>query len=370
MAGVVVIAAGGTGGHVYPALAVAREIMELAPETEITFVGTATGLESRLVRDAGFRFQSVAASPWKRNSPATLVSGSLRAVRGAITASGILRRARVKVVFSTGGYVSAPTLLAAVIGRVPIVLHEPNAVPGVVTRIFSRWASVVTVGTESARRRVAGRRLRVTGVPVRRSLLESTREQIRRRFGIDDKTCVVIVMGGSQGSKAVNDAMAGALHRLESSSCPLAITWIRGGRETAPMPDRPTHPRVMVRVLEYVDDMGPLLREADLVVARAGASTVAELLAVGVPSILIPYPHAAEDHQRRNARDLAIAGATEVIEEPELTSALLAERILALAGDPGCRARMGEAARRAGRPDAARVIAAEVLGIMTGEGNC
>ncbi len=355
------IAAGGTGGHVYPAVAVARELAALAPGRPLTFLGGAAGLEARVVPREGFRFLAVPSGPWRRSRPWTAVRGAALALQGAVRARAVLRAERASAVFSTGGFAAAPTLIAAAATGIPIVLHEPNEVPGLVTRLFARVAARVTTGSAGAAARIGGARVLVTGVPVRASLLAGDREADRRALGVPPEAFVVLVLGGSQGASAINDAVAAALPLLADAPAPIVLVWAcgRGGEAAATAAADRFAGRA--RGPADHDANGGPVRSADAAVARAGASTVAELMAGGVPAILVPYPHAAANHQWHNASALAREGAALLLEEPRLDGRRLAELLHALAADRGRREAMAERARASGRPGAARAVAEAVL---------
>lgn len=359
----IVIAAGGTGGHVYPALAVAAELAELAPDSPIVFIGTATGLESRIVPAGGWTFEPVRAFPWRRSRPWTLVSASVGAVAGAWSAVRLLKKVNAGVVFSTGGYASAPVLLAAAVSGVPIVLHEPNARPGVVTRIFGRMASRVTVVSAEAGRRFPSSRTGVTGVPVRRSFASMGREEARKKMNLGGEFAL-LVLGGSQGAGAINLALESALPLLSGARGRLSIIWVCGKRDFDRARAAAGSAPVSVSPHSYIDDLGSVLPACDAVVGRAGASATAEILVSGLPSILVPYPFAAADHQRLNAEAIERAGAAKVLAERFLSGESLAHEILGLMSDPGKLAEMGRCARATGKPGAARTVAGEVLSAM------
>ena len=380
------IAAGGTGGHLYPAIAVARELAELAPGTAVTFVGRAGGLEERVVPREGFPFAAVECGPWRRGTPSSLLTGCLLAARGAFTARRIIRTAGASAVFSTGGFTSVPVLLAATASRVPFVLHEPNQLPGVVTRVFGRFAQKVTVGYADAAGRFPSSRTLVTGVPVRRELMGRATGEARAYLGVKEPACVVLALGGSKGAAAINRAMMEALPRLASGGVQVSVIWICGTGEEEACRRKAESAPVPVRLFGYLDSiadargergsrairsgshvsMADALAAADVVVMRAGASSVAEVLALGKPSLLIPYPYAAEDHQTRNAEALAREGAAMLMPEKALTGAALAAALSALAADPGRRREMARRAAALGRPGAAREVASLVLAAMGG----
>ncbi len=368
--GSVAIAAGGTGGHLYPAIAVARELVGLAPGIPVHFVGSATGLESRVVPREGFPFTAVDSGPWHRGRPISLLLGMVASARGALKARGLLGDMRAGAVFSTGGFASAPVMMAATLSGIPTVVHEPNRMPGIVNRVFGRIASRVTLGFEDARGFFPSSRVIVTGVPVRRDLVVRNREQARRSLDITKEACVVLAFGGSQGASGINCAMAEAMPHLSSSTTPLLVLWMCGSRgraecESAVRSVSMARPASLeVRLFDYLDDIGDALAAADIVVARAGASTVAELMATEKPSILVPYPHSAAEHQEKNAAALARADAAIVMSESSLTGKSLSDAISGLATDPSRRADMGRRIGAQGRPSAARDVAEQILAVM------
>ncbi len=358
------IAAGGTGGHLYPAIAAAREIASLAPEVAVHFAGSERGPEARLVPQEGFPFTPVASGPWRRGHPLSGAKALALMARGALQARRLLKAVNAGVVFSTGGFTGAPVLLAAATCGIPTVLLEPNVRPGLVTRAFGRLAARVTVGSKETLRYFSPARTKVTGVPVRRELLNCDPASARRALGLDASTCVVLVLGGSQGASAINRAVAEALPHVTSSHVPLAFVWVCGNREHNMYEPVARNASLPVKLFGYVDDMGGPLGAADLVVARAGASTVAELLALGKPSVLVPYPHAAADHQTQNALALAREGAAILLPEAQLNGQRLAEVIRDLAADPSRRVEMARCAEALGAPAAARAVAEEIVAVM------
>lgn len=366
--GVIVIAAGGTGGHIYPAVAVAREIVGLAPGSSVHFCGSARGPEARIIPREGFAFTPVASGPWRRARPLSLVRGVALAARGAMESRKLLREVKAGVVFSTGGYASAPVLLAAASLRLPAVLHEPNRVPGLVNRVFGRVAAGVAAAFEETAGAFPAARVRVTGVPVRRRILERDRDAARRALGLSGSACVTLVLGGSQGASAMNRAVADALPRLSSSVAGTALIWLCGRGDFAACERAVRGSTAKVLLFDYLDDIDDALAAADLVVARGGGSTGAELLALGKPSVLVPYPHATGNHQARNAAALEREGAAVVLMESDLTGATLADTVVRLAADPFRRAELGRRAAAQGRPGAARAVAEMVLAAMRSGG--
>jgi UDP-N-acetylglucosamine--N-acetylmuramyl-(pentapeptide) pyrophosphoryl-undecaprenol N-acetylglucosamine transferase len=353
----VVIAGGGTGGHLFPGIAVARALLERRPDARITFAGTSRGLESRVVPGEGFQLDTLRSGGLKRTSLKGLVRGVAVLPVSAIDAWRIISRRSPDVVIGLGGYSSGPVVLAAAVRGVPTLLLEQNAVPGLTNRLLSRLVSAAAVTFEPTAS-FFGRRGIVTGNPVRPGFFAGDLEPARPLEPTDRAR--VLIFGGSQGAHAINVAMVEAAPRLATAGgVDIAhqtgerdLDMVRRGYEVAGLP---------ARVEPFLFAMEREMKQADVVVCRAGATTIAELTAAARAAILIPLPTAADDHQRRNAEVLAQAGAAEVIEQKNLTGVLLAERVLGLAGDRARREALGAAARRLARPDAAHVIVDKVL---------
>lgn len=355
----VLIAGGGTGGHLYPGLAVAHELRQREPACEIAFVGTAGGLEARVVPREGFPLDVIRVAGLKGKSPAALARGLLLLPVGALDAWRVLSRRRPDVVVGVGGFASGPVLLLAAWRGIPTLLLEQNAVPGVTNRLLARWVRAAALNFEEARRYFP-RTGFVAGNPVRSEFLAGAEGADDRHSSPLDAVRVLIV-GGSQGAHAINVAMVEAAARLAAAGVPLAIVHQTGKRDLDLVRDAYRRADVAARVEAFLDDMAREMRAADILVCRAGATTLAEIAAIGRPAVLVPLPTAADDHQRRNAQVLARAGAALVIEQPELTGERLAEALAALARDGARRVRMAAAVRSFGRPDAAARIADRVL---------
>lgn len=347
------LAGGGTGGHVYPLLAVA----EAAPDWEIHYVGTPDGLEAGIIRREGIPFHALPAGGLRGKRLLPRILGGLRIAAGTLQALGLLRRMRPDAVLSSGGYAAVPISLAAVALRVPLLVLEPNASPGLANRLMLGTADRILLGFEAARSALphrAARRAETTGVPVRQTLLQGDRTGARRTFGIPDDAVVVAVFGGSRGATALNEAA----RRLAATLAPPAfLLWATGERD---WPAFSAVPGDRLRIEPYFWDMPSVYAAADVVVSRAGALTCAEITAVGLPSVLVPSPNVVADHQTDNARMLSAAGAARLIPEAELERGALEMAMAALVSDAGLRGRMGGAARAMGRPDAARRVARAV----------
>ena len=352
----VVIAGGGTGGHLYPGIAVARELLRRSPQSVVTFAGTSRGIESRIVPREGFELDLLRSAGFKGASAAA----SLRSV-ALLPLSGldgwrIVSRRSPDVVIGVGGYSSGPVVAVAALRGIPTLLLEQNAVPGLTNRILARYVRAAAVTFDSTVT-YFGRRGFVAGNPVRPEFLEIGGAPVHRTAG----AARVLIFGGSQGAHAINMAMVEAAPRLAARPGRVAITHQTGERDLELVRDGYRRAGLEARVEPFLFTMDREMTAADVVVCRAGATTIAELTAAGRPAVFIPLPTAADDHQRRNAEVLVGAGAAEMIEQKDLTGEALAERILALADDPERREAMSVAARRLARPHAARVIVDKVF---------
>ena len=353
----IVIAGGGTGGHLYPGIAVAREILRRRPDTGVTFAGTAKGMEARVIPREGFQLDVLRSSGLKGMSPAALVRGLSLLPLSGVDAWRIISRRSPSVVVGVGGYSSGPVVLAAALRGIPTLLLEQNAVPGLTNRILARFVSAAAVTFESTLG-YFGRRGFVTGNPVRSEFFEPS--PAAPAIGPPR----ILIFGGSQGAHAINMAMVEAAPRLAAHPGGMAITHQTGERDLERVRDGYRRAGIEARVEPFLFAMDREMKNADLVVCRAGATTLAELTAAGVPAVLVPLPTAADDHQRKNAEVLVAGGAAELIEQKDLTGARLAERVERLVGDANRLKGMSAAARRFARPDAARAIVDRVFELV------
>jgi UDP-N-acetylglucosamine--N-acetylmuramyl-(pentapeptide) pyrophosphoryl-undecaprenol N-acetylglucosamine transferase len=365
----VLIAGGGTAGHVFPALAVARRLRELGHA--VRFAGTAAGQEARLVPAEGFAFERVEASPFVRKVSPRAASAPAIALRSVVRCRPLVEAA--EVVLGMGGYVSVPVALAALRSRRPLVLHEQNAVPGLANRTLARPARTVALAFAEAASALPRRaRTVVTGNPVRDEVLSvsSDRERLAkeaaRDLELDPSLRTVLVFGGSQGALHLNRAAVGAIARLARDDVQLLL--LTGpAHADAVRSSIGERPRLPARVLPFLDRMELAYAVAEIVVSRAGATTVAELAACGIPSVLVPYPYATGRHQEANARALRRAGAATILLDDELNGPVLAERLDALLEEPATLEAMAARARAWSRPDAAEALAEIVLEAGGGE---
>jgi len=349
----ILIAGGGTGGHLFPGIAVAREVLRQQSDAVVTFAGTARGIESRVIPREGFSLDVLRSAGIKSTSLQARLRGLSLLPLSGLDAWRILSRRSPDVVIGVGGYSSGPVVLAAAARRIPTLLLEQNAVPGLTNRLLARVVSNAAVTFESTVGFFGGKGF-VTGNPVRPEFFDVAPERVAGPPR-------VLIFGGSQGAHAINVAMVEAAAGLAAKHLRMDITHQTGERDLAVVRDGYQRAGLEARVEPFLYDMAREMKQADLVVCRAGATTIAELTACSKPAIFIPLPTAADDHQRLNAEVLVAAGAAEMLEQRELTGARLADRIAALAADEEARRRMAMAARSLAHPDAAATIVARAL---------
>ena len=354
----VLIAGGGTGGHLYPGIAVARELLARVPAATVTFVGTAAGIEARVIPREGLPLELIRSAGLKGKSPVALARGLALLPLAALDAALVIGRTRPSVVVGVGGYSSGPVVMLAAVRGIPTMLMEQNAIPGATNRSLARLVKAAAV-TYDAAVPFFGRKAFVAGNPVRPEFFET--EEAYDARSQPPGAARILVFGGSQGAHAINVAMVEAAARLAAAAPRLAITHQTGERDVEMVRDAYRRAGLEARVEPFLFAMDREMKAADLVICRAGATTLAELTAAGRPSILIPLATATDDHQRRNAEALVAQGAARMIEQKNLTAERLAAEIMTLAGDTEGRHDMSSRARGMARPDAARVIVDKVL---------
>lgn len=360
----VVIAAGGTGGHIYPGLALAEALRAAVPTTRVSFVGTRRGLEGEVIPRCGYELDFVDMVPFAGRQRAVLPAALARA---GLQSRRLLRRRRAAVAVGMGGYASAPLLVGARLARVPSLIHESGAVPGKANLLAARLTPRIAVAFAAAAEAFpAQREVRVTGMPLAADFAGFDRDRLRaaarRQLGLPPDAVVVFVMGGSQGATRLSTAALDLGDRWRSRS-DLHILLKVGARAGEDV-DAAVAARgvgAVVHRVGYLDSMTIAYAAADLALCRAGAGTVAELAVTGLPAVLVPYPFATGDHQRDNARELTDAGAAVLVADAEATAERLGPLLEALAMDPGRREQMAAAASSVARPDAAAALAGWVL---------
>ena len=343
-----ILAGGGTGGHVIPAVAIAQELQR-THGAEVLFIGTGRGIENRLVPAAGFPLRLIEVGALNRVSLTTRVRTLFGLPRAVWAARRILSEFQPDVVIGVGGYASGPAMLAAVWKGIPTLAFEPNVVPGFANRVIARWVSAAAVHFQETAKYF--RHAEVTGVPVRQAFFD-----IAGKATQHERT-TLLVFGGSQGAHAINQVMTQCLPELMRQNPGIHIIHQTGERDYNDAQAAYQRTGASAEVFPFIHDMPAFFARADLLLCRSGASTVAEITAAGKPAIFVPFPRAADDHQRVNAQALERAGAAVVLEETKLDEVWLVETVSALLGDSSRLRRMSEAARSLAHPNAARDIA-------------
>jgi UDP-N-acetylglucosamine--N-acetylmuramyl-(pentapeptide) pyrophosphoryl-undecaprenol N-acetylglucosamine transferase len=367
---VVVLSGGGTGGHLYPALAIADELRALRPDVRAVFVGAERGIEARILPERGEEHLLVPVHGIDRAQRL----GNWRAVTGLAVGlarvGALFRRLRPELVVVTGGYAAAAAGIVAGVRGTPLVLQEQNSWPGAVTKLLTRWAIQVHVAfPEAIDRLPLARDVRVSGNPIRPPATVS-RDAARAVFGVPGDAFLAVLVGGSQGSVALNGVMLDAVAEVASSALALPdglhVLWATGPKHHEGVRRRldDLGAPATLHVVSYLDDMPAALAAADVALCRAGAMFTAELLSQGLPAVLVPLPTSAEGHQMHNARALEAAGAAIVVPQDELTPAVLVDRLAVLQRDAGLRAAMRTAALGRARPAARTEIAAAVAELL------
>jgi UDP-N-acetylglucosamine--N-acetylmuramyl-(pentapeptide) pyrophosphoryl-undecaprenol N-acetylglucosamine transferase len=348
----IVIAGGGSGGHVFPAVAIAEAVQRDA-RVDVIFAGTARGMEAKVIPARGYRLELLDIVPIKGGGPLRAARGVVVAARAVAHALALVRRTKPRAVVSVGGYAAGPVALAAALLRIPVAVVEPNGVVGLANRLLGPFADRAYVAWGPAAKSFAEKKTRLMGVPLRRGFLPSPYEP--------KSHLRVLVLGGSQGAAPLNERLPDALGIALRSFPNLGVLHQAGGGHDPAVLSAYSRAGVReVRVVPFLEDVAGEIARADVVVARSGAGTVAEVAAVGRPALLIPFPLAADDHQTTNARALEEAGGAVCLPQAEADAPRVANLLAELLGDPERRTRMSRASRAFGKPDAATNIARDL----------
>ncbi|OGL40899.1 MAG: undecaprenyldiphospho-muramoylpentapeptide beta-N-acetylglucosaminyltransferase [Candidatus Schekmanbacteria bacterium RIFCSPHIGHO2_02_FULL_38_11] len=325
-----IIAGGGTGGHIYPGIAIANEIKKRKPDSEILFVGTASGLEARIIPAHGMNLKLIEASGIKEKSLNDMVKGILKIPMGFFQAMKIIFSFRPDIVIGVGGYASGPTVFCAAMLRLPTIILEQNFYPGLTNRILSKVVKRVGVNFESSTQFFKKEKVVVAGNPVRRDINRGSREEALKQWGMKENCFTLLVFGGSQGARRINQCVVQALPILEKYSDMLQIVHQTGKNDFGFVKEEYNKNMIRNYVTPYIEEMKNAYAIADLVVCRAGAITLSELSECGKASILIPFPYAANNHQELNARAFADENAALMVLDKELNGEILSEKIISL----------------------------------------
>jgi len=354
-----VFAGGGTGGHVYPAIAIAEEIRRHHPEAKIAFAGTAKKIESRIVPAKGFEFHTIWISGFSRKLTPALLLFPLKLAVSLVQSLVLLLRHRPDAVVGTGGYVCGPVVYIAQKLKIPTLVQEQNGVPGETTRLLAPHATEVHVSFDSTKDLLRRKdNVRISGTPVREAIGQVKRSDGAAEFGLNPGAKTLLVFGGSAGAASINRALTPALAELVSRD--VQIIWQTGQQEFHAVSALAIGYESKVVVRRFIDRIEMAYAACDLAVCRAGASSLAELTCAGLPSVLVPYPYAAADHQTKNAETMQGAGASVLVPD-SLAQSRLAETVLALLFDAGKLQTMAQHTRALGKPEATRVLADAVL---------
>ncbi len=357
----ILFAGGGTGGHLFPAIAIADEIRRVRPAAAITFVGTKKKIESRVVPGRGYAFETIWISGFRRKLTVENLLFPLKLVVALVQSFVLIRKLKPVVVVGTGGYVCGPVVYVASLLGIPTVIQEQNSFPGVTTRVLASRATEVHLAFESSAKFLSRKdNIKVSGNPVRSAFGNVSREEAARFLGLDHAKKTLLVFGGSLGAKSINDAMIRSYREIINKG--VQVIWQTGDGDYERVCGGMAETKEM-KVLRFIERMEFAYAACDLAVCRAGATTLAELTLAGVPSVLVPYPFAAADHQTENARVMVGSGASVLLADDEVSGKLF-ETITVLLGNEGRLSLMAEKARSLGKPGAASSVASAILALI------
>lgn len=346
----IILSGGGTGGHIYPAITIAREILKIE-EAEILFIGTPDGMESKIIPEEGFAFASIPVSGLKRKITFDNIKILMQAIHSLFKAKAVLNKFKPNIVIGTGGYVCGPILMAAALSRIPTLIQEQNVIPGITNKILNRVVDKVALGYEEARIRFPKpEKCIYTGNPIRPDVVSAQRAESRRKLGISPEVFMVVITGGSRGARTINRAMI-SVHEHFKRDKGICLYHITGNLEydkivrELGLTDGKSFGKGS-RIIKYEYDMPAVLAAADLIICRAGAVSLAELAARELPSILIPYPYASGDHQTFNARVFVKAEAAKMIADKYVTEKELIQDINDFRHQPETLERMSKATKK------------------------
>jgi len=354
-----IVSGGGTGGHLFPGIAVAEAVLDRHPAGQVLFVGTGRQTDARVLANRKFQTTTISCRGLKGKSVLQRLTALLQLPLSTLSAMRLMRRFRPQLVLGVGGYVTGPVLLAAKMMGVATCIHEQNSVPGMANRKLGRLVDRIFLSIPGSERYFAEGKWVLTGNPLRRELMEAAAGKREKKDGL-----TLLVLGGSLGAHRVNVLIAGAMEILKNTVAQLQVIHQTGRDDEQMVAGRYKELGIKAEVAAFFSNMAGLYSRADLVVSRAGATTLAEITAFGLPMILIPYPFAADDHQRKNGEYLVQGGAALMFTQDALTEQGLAEQISGLLADEKRRIQMGQAARRLARPDATEAIVKQCEQLM------
>jgi len=347
----VIMVGGGTGGHIYPAIAIAEAVQDKILDSQILFVGSEGGIEETLIPEARFSLATIKARGMLRKISYKSITAPFMAVAGFFDSLKILKSFKPDIIVATGGFVSLPLVLAGSFLRIPIMLHEGNAIPGLSTRICKWFASCITIAYESQRKYFRWRKVYCIGGPVRKEITRSVKGISIQNMGLRQDQKIILVLGGSQGARSINKAVADSLPDLAELN--VQVIHVCGERDQVWLRDLIKESPPFYHLIPYMYNIWDGLAAADLVVSRAGATSISEIIARGLPSILIPFPYSAEGHQDLNAKILSDAGACVIINDKDLNKEVLLAEIKRILKDRELQSKLSTASASLGKPNAA-----------------
>ncbi|MGF7185065.1 UDP-N-acetylglucosamine--N-acetylmuramyl-(pentapeptide) pyrophosphoryl-undecaprenol N-acetylglucosamine transferase [Desulfitispora alkaliphila] len=363
----IIVTGGGTGGHIYPALAICDYFKKKYSNVEILFIGTKKGLESDIVPNAGIPFKTITVEGLSRSNPLKASKSILKMVKGMVESYSIIKEFKPDVVIGTGGYVCGPVVMVAAMLKIPTAIHEQNAYPGITNKLLAKYAKVICLTYEESKEyfRNAKGKIVTTGLPVREAIMNTTRREALAKLNLADKP-TILIMGGSRGAKSINTAALKVIeeYSYKTDAQVILITGQAGYEEIIENLSRIGNPHINrenIVLKPYMNDMENAFAVADIIVSRAGATVLAEITAKGIPSILVPYPYAAENHQEFNARALEKGNAAFLILDKDLNGSLLLDNINQLIQDKNRLLRMSNNSKLMGKPDAIEKIGQSII---------
>ena len=370
----VIVSGGGTGGHIYPALTILRTLQKKVKDLEVLYVGTSQGLESDIIPKEGLPFATVEVQSFKRSLSPENFLRAMKAMAGVIKARGIVKNFNPDVVIGTGGYVCGPILMAASLSGIPTMVQEQNVLPGITNKILSRFVDCIATGSPEALKYFPKEKSVFTGNPIRSEVMDTDSAKGYQELGLDPDKKTILVSGGSRGARTINQSMVGVLkHYANDDELQILMATGKGEYEGTMQKIKEAGLDLdkcdNLQVKPYLYNMPMAMSIADLAVFRAGATGLAELTAKGIPSILVPYPYASENHQEYNARAVENAGAAKVILNKDLNADILIDTIESLLANSKILRKMSAASKLLGRPQAADVIADIIIELARSKKN-
>jgi len=355
----VILAGGGTGGHLFPALAIAEGIKKKYPDSQVYFMGTKKGLEAKILPERGYKLYYLSVRGLKRGLNLSIFKAIFFLMKSMLEAMKILKQLKPEIVIGTGGYVSAPAVLAASLMRIPAFIQEQNSFPGITTRILSLFAKKVFLAYDESKKYFwVKKKLKVTGNPIRPEIFKADKISAMKKFNLEPNKKTVLILGGSQGASAINKAILDELN--SSTEFNFQILWQSGEKDYQKMKENLKNKKTTVQVFNFIEDMSSAYAACDLIISRAGAISLSEITGCGKPAILIPYPYATAEHQKYNAQVLEKNGAAVMIEEKNLEKMKPLSLASELLKDETKLKQMSQNSRNIGKPNALNDILNEI----------